>query len=212
MYFAKLLSILRACTFTLDRRSWLMAQPLWLRLGRFEARLVMMLRSKVRTWHRSHPYGPGGEVLLQGATRWGSQVEGGWGGKNRLRLEKSLQGVERLLLRFLVMVMVMVMREEMGLVVVVLHGNPVVTQSVLRGLGHSLQYSHASADASLSLHELLEGWAGLLRLLLILLMPSATGTWQGHNHIPTNFPERLSSGSSCLPFTWRASRSHVSSC
>lgn len=170
-----------------------------------------MLRSKVRTWHRSHPYGPGGEVLLQGATRWGSQVEGGRGGENGLRLEKSLQGVKRLLLRFLVMVMVM--REEMGMVVV-LHGNPVVTQSVLRGLGHSLKHSHASAGAPLPLHELLEGWAGLLRLGLISLVPSAAGTWQAHNHIPTNFPERLSPSSSpsCLPFTWRASRSDVCSC
>lgn len=113
------------------------------------------------------------------------------------------------MLRFLVMVMVM--REEMGWVVV-LHGNPVVTQSVLRGLGHSLKYSHASAHASLPLHELLEGWAGLLRLVSIWLMPSAAGTWQAHNHIPTDFPERLSSSSNCLPFTWRASRTDLSSC
>lgn len=201
MYFVKMLSLLRACTFTLNRRRRRIVHWLCLRFGRFEARLMTLLCSKVRTRHWSDRCR--GDVLLQGATR-GSWVERGWGRKNGLGVEKSLCGVRCQLLRFLVMMMVMlVMRGEMGLVVM-LHRSSIVTQSVLWGLRDSMKYSYASTDASLSLQELLEGWTVLLWLVFILLTLSDTGTWHAHNHSSTNFPERL-------PFTWRASHNDASS-
>lgn len=95
----------------------------------------------------------------------------------------------------MLMVVMLVMRVEMGLVVM-LHRNPVVTQSVLRGLGHSLKDSHTSPDASLALQELLEGCAVLLWLVFLLLMLSDTGTLQAHH----------SSANSA----WRAGRGDVS--
>lgn len=101
-------------------------------------------------------------------------------------------------MKLLLLVMV---RGDMG-VGAMLHGSPIVTQPILWGLGHSLKYSYATTDASLSLHELLDGWAVLLWLVLISLMLSGTGTLnQACNHVSTDFPKGLCSSYGCLSST-----------
>lgn len=108
----------------------------------------------------------------------------GSGGEGELSLEKALHGVKLRLLQLKLLLLVMV-RGDLGLGVM-LHRSPIVTQPILRGLGHSLKYSYAATDASLSLHELLDGWAVLLWLDLISLMLSGTGTLlQARNHAST---------------------------
>lgn len=99
-------------------------------------------------------------------------------------MEKSLDWVKLLLLLLLVvvmMVMLLVMMVEHVVMVVMLQRHPVVTQPVLGGLGHGLEHPSDPRDPSLSLHELLDGWA-VLGLVLLLLLEGGSGTrQQGHN-------------------------------
>lgn len=146
-------------------------------------------RLEERKRRRIQRAGLAGDARLQGrrgAAQRSSRGEKGRGGEGERALEKALHGVKLKLL--LVMV-----RGDKG-VGVMLHESAVVTQPILRGLGHSLKYSYAATDASLSLHELLDGWAVLLGLVLIPLMLSGTGTLnQARTHVSTDFPKRLCS-------------------
>lgn len=115
-------------------------------------------------------------------------------------MEKALYGVK---LQLKLLLLVLMVRGDKG-VGVMLHGSPIVTQPILRGLGHSLKYSYAATGASLSLHELLDGWAVLLWLVSISLMLSGTGTLnQARSHVSTNFPKCLRSSYGCLSSTRR---------
>lgn len=123
-------------------------------------------------------------------------------------MEKALYGLKLQLLQLKLLLVMVRGGKEVGLM---LHGSPIVTQPILRGLGHSLKYSYAATDASLSLHQLLNGWAVLLRLVLISPMLSGTGTLnQACNHVSTDFPERLCSSYGCLSSTRRPHGSCVS--
>lgn len=108
-----------------------------------------------------------------GATR-SSNREGGGGGRRWLDLEKSLDRVMFKLLLLMVMMMVLLVMVKMMMVVVMLQGHPVVTQPVFRGLGHGLKNPSDPPSTSLSLHELLDGWAVLLLVLLLLMGSSGT--------------------------------------
>lgn len=130
-------------------------------------------------------------VLLQGwdgATWWsGSGAKCGGGGTWRkgLCLEQSLDWIRLELLLLMMMLMSVLMMLMMGVmlmlvlmllmllvlmekvvIVVMLQRHPVVTQPVLRGLGHGLEHCHRTPRSPLSLHELLDGWA-VLRLALL---------------------------------------------
>lgn len=154
---------------------------------------MALLRLKVGTWHRIHHYWLGREkgVLLQ---RWRiGATQSGW-----LGLEKSLDWVRlKLLLLLLLMVVVVLLMMMMVqvMMVVMLQRHPVVTQPVLGGLGHSLKHTSNPSDASLSLHELLDGWA-VLRLVLLLLLLLLGGIWQQAHNIYTITDNRLSSNHS----------------
>ena len=142
-------------------------------------------------------------VLLRGGGRVGEtrgcRGEGGGGGGGRrkwLELEKSLDWVLlKLLLLMMMVVVVLLMMVEQMVMVVMLQWHPVVTQPVLGGLGQGLK---SSSDPSLSLHELLDGWAVLrlvlllLLLLLLMVVLMDSGGSQAHN-ISTIVPDHLSS-------------------
>lgn len=96
-------------------------------------------------------------------------------------MEKSLDWVGLKLLLLMVMMTVLLVMVKMMMVVVMLQGHPVVTQPVLRGLRHSLKYSSDPPGVSLYWHELLDGWAVLLLVLLLLM--GSSGTLQ---HAPDN--------------------------
>lgn len=171
-------------------------------------------RLKKRRRPRIQRDGLAGDAGLQGrrrAAQQSSRGEKGRGGEEERGLEKALYGLKLQLLQLkllLVMVVMVSGDKEVGLM---LHGSPVVTQPILRGLGHSLKDSYAATDASLSLHQLLYGWAVLLRLVLISLMLSGTTTLnQACNHVSTDFPERLCSSYGCLSSTRRPHGSGVS--
>lgn len=171
---------------------------------------MTLLRLKKRTRHRIQRDGLAGDARLQGrrgAAQQSSRGEKGRGGEDERGLEKALYGVKLQLLQLKLLLLVMV-RGDKGLGVM-LHGSPIVTQPILRGLGHSLKYSYVATDASLSLHKLLDRWAVLLWLVLISLMLSGTGTLnQAHNHVSTDFPKCSSYG--CLSSTRRPHGSCVS--
>lgn len=138
-------------------------------------------------------------ILLQGrrvgATQWSSRGEGGGGGRKWLDLEKSLDWVR---LKLLLMVVVLLMMMEQMVMVVMLQRHPVVTQPVLGGLGHGLKHSYDPSDPSLSLHELLDGWA-VLRLVLLLLLMGSAGTGQQTPNISTIYSDSLSTNRSPEP-------------
>ncbi len=134
-----------------------------------------------------------------GATWWSNRREGSRGGRKGLGLEKSLDWVrlKLLLLMMMMMKVVLLMMMEQMVMVVMLQRHAVVTESVLRGLGHSLKHSDGPADPSLSLHELLDGRAVLRLVLLLLLLQlqlmGGRGTWQQAHNISTIFHKCLSS-------------------
>lgn len=101
-------------------------------------------------------------------------------------MKKSLDWVGlKLLLLMVMMVLLMMKLVKMMMVVVVLQWHPIVAQPVLGGLRHSLKHP---SQPSLSLHELLDGWA-VLRLILLLLMSSSGTRQQACNNIPPIFPD-----------------------
>ena len=106
-----------------------------------------------------------------------------------LALEKSLDWVRLKLLLLMVMMVVllmMMMVVSMVMVVVMLQWHPVVAQPVLGGLRQGLKHP---SDPSLSLHELLDGWAVLRLLRLLLLLMNGGGTrQQARNNISTIVP------------------------
>lgn len=120
-------------------------------------------------------------------------------------MEKSLDWVQLELLLLMMMMMMevmlllLLMMMEKMVMVVMLQRHPVVTQPVLGGLGHGLKHSYDATDPSLSLHELLDGWA-VLRLVLLLLLMRGSGTrQQPHNDISTIFPNHLPCNHSPMP-------------
>lgn len=69
-----------------------------------------------------------------------------------------------LLLKVMMMMVVMVLIRVRMVMMVVLQWHSIVTEPVLRGLRQSLE---GTSTHSLSLHQLLDGWAMLLLLLLL---------------------------------------------
>lgn len=105
-----------------------------------------------------------------------------------LGLEQSLDWVllKRLVLVMMevLLLMVLLVVMEQVVVVVMLQRDTVIAQPVLGGLGHGLKRSYDACRPSLSLHQLLDGWA-VLRLLM--------------GDVPTIFSDRLPSNLRPVP-------------